>query len=118
MTQAEKIELVAVYDGWIKVGYAYLGGELMFQRKLNDAFGYDNKIIDNLKYLTSLDWLHPVAMKVLDDVYAFNTPIGSRIYGKIFNHCASKPKEGQYLDLFEAVVEGIVFINEQKFKTK
>jgi len=129
MTQKEKIEIVAMYDGWVKVGYSYLGGELLFQKKINHTFGYDNKSIDELKYITSLDWLHPVAMKVQVEILVFARDISAkaeadcnslrlciRKQSSIASACSRPCQNGQYLDLFESVVEAILFINQQKQK--
>jgi hypothetical protein len=124
MTQAEKIELIALYDGWEKTGISRLENKgslseykCLFRKSFTDSFRINNQMLENMPYLTDLNWLHPVAMKVLYHVSSINKPIGYRIYCRVFNHCASKPKDGQYIHLFEAVVCAIQFLNEQKQTT-
>ena len=112
MTQQEKIEIVAIYDGWEK--YDSIRRPVWYSKGSFRVDGFDIEHFG--KYLTSLDWLHPVAMKVLDELFLVNHKLPSRIYSKIYNHCASNMKGGQYLDLFESVVEGIIFFNQQKQK--
>ena len=116
MTQAEKIELVALYDGWEKSEFKFAKGHSF--TKSGYACIYEENLDYRMRYLQSLDWLHPVAMKVMDDSEPINGGNSVMIRYKICQKLRKKPINGQYLDLFEAVVEGIVFINEQKFQTK
>jgi hypothetical protein len=118
MTQSEKIELVAVYDGWRK--------QTTFRSTpwyLKDGVDEGGNIEHFNKYLTSLDWLHPVAMRVkkqLEDIMNNQREMCTRdtyfYIEQIDGSCAENQKDGQYIDLFEAVVLAILFINDQKQK--
>lgn len=88
------------------------------------------------KYLTSMDWIHPVAMKVLDELiaesdnlaeYYNNLPLFSeeareaKQMDKVENlnigirlSIIEKPINGEYIALFEAVYNGVKFLNQQK----
>jgi hypothetical protein len=114
MTQEQKIELIALYDGWEKTGYSVAENKRLFRKSCSDSFGFDNERLETMKYLTDLNWLHPVAMKVLDELSEISDIVALSLHRQIFYNCASKPKDGQYIDLFEAVVCAIQFINEQK----
>jgi hypothetical protein len=75
-----------------------------------------------MKYLTSLDWLHPVAMDVMDKLTElFNTTMHGDVFmpalDLIYNikrACYIRPINGEYIDLFNAVYEGIVYLNSTK----
>jgi len=126
MTQQEKIELIAMYDGWEKsefkfklTGYTFSKSGYCYVREID--------LESDMKYITSLDWLHPVAMKVQGEIRVFEMDIlakgsyGSlelciRKQSSIASSCSRPSQNGQYLNLFESVVEGILFINEQKQK--
>ena len=68
------------------------------------------------KYLTDLNALHKVAMDVMDilegdmlDVdYSYEHSIA------IFRAITERPINGQYIDLFKAVYDGIIFLNKSK----
>ena len=105
-----KIETIAIYDGWYK-------GDGIYQRKmLEPNKGWDILWIIDLQYLTSLDWLHPVAMKVLGEPKLKDKSDGITLRAKIIRACSYAPINGEYISLFNAVYEGIVFLNEQKSK--
>ena len=67
-----------------------------------------------MPYLTSLDWLHPVAMKVLGERKGRDD--AETVQSLIRVCCWIAPINGEYIDIFNAVYEGIVFLNELKSK--
>jgi hypothetical protein len=128
----EKIKTIADYDGW----------ELCVTGILYEKIGTNQPLqyLDNLPYLTSLDWLHPVAMKVMEGIrakelelidYYNNQPFHvdgdvnqEVIYGRqkvrigrlitnILLACSNRPINGEYIDLFNAVYDGIVYLKSQ-----
>ena len=106
-----KIETIAIYDGWYK-------GAATYQRKmLEPKKGLHILWISELQYLTSLDWLHTVAMKVLGELNELNYSYEeASIRYLITRGCVKKPINGEYVDLFNAVYDGIVFLNDLKSK--
>ena len=64
-------------------------------------------------FLTSLRLLHPVAMQVKAEILSFNHNLADwpEFYA-IINSCSVSPRDGMYIDLFNAVYDGIVAINE------
>ena len=112
----EKLLLITKYDGW-KVDPEYPEYTFMYK----DGAVYELK---DLAYLTDLNMLHPVAMKVKD------------MLGEIYNNtdreltikkdaddigttllvvCSYKPNsKGEYINLFNSVCEGIELINRYK----
>ena len=107
----EKIRVIAEFDGWVSPKHL---------QHLFDKEGYPQTSIDDLKYLTSMAWLHPVAMKVLGELREIYDE--KEVYTEpprmsaIIDSCSFKPINGQYIDLFLAVVEGIKFIDVEKGK--
>ena len=106
MTTQDKVKVIAEYD----------------TERLHFGKTYKQwlKSIGNLppdvnKYLTSLDWLHPVAMKVMDELRGleYSGDMSHTIY-TIRQYCATKPINGEYIDLLNAVYDGIVFLNSNK----
>ena len=70
---------------------------------------------EEMPFLTSMDYLHPVAVKVLDDLAVYFKPKSSRHRSNIIYCCRIKPNDkGEYTDLFNATYNAIVFINSQK----
>lgn len=63
------------------------------------------------KYLTDLNALHKVAMDVMDEL-----PLLSSNQHLIWCCMAKRPINGQYIALFNAVYDGVVFLNRQKSK--
>jgi hypothetical protein len=147
----EKIKTIAEYDGWEVIGepefkppYKIWAKQLPQGDKVIPYISPSGKEYSDwhkeLKYLTSLDWLHPVAMKVMEGIrakelelidYYNNQPF--RVDGDV-NHeviyakqkiriehgisnillaCSFAPINGEYIDLFNAVYEGIVYLKSQ-----
>jgi len=123
MTQKQKIELIALYDGWEK--YDSIRRPVWYSKGSFRVDGFDIEHFG--KYLTSLDWLHPVAMKVMDEILVFANDFFDKANCDLLRLCLQKHssigyaclqpcQNGQYLELFDAVVEEILFINQQKQK--
>jgi len=123
MTTQEKVKAIAEYDGFkfypnktnlFAEGY-YRKSE--FEIRLPNPFAPSE-----LKYLTSLDWLHPVAMNVLDETTkVFNDTLDGDVFVpasdfqyNIKRACYIRAINGEYIDLFNAVYEGIIFLNQNK----
>jgi len=109
-TQIEQTRVIAEYDGWkIDRSLAYRGMGAIPTHSLN--------------YLTDLNALHKVAMDVMDkltelfnataDSDVFITPASDLQY-KIKKACYLHPINGEYIDLFNAVYEGIVYLQNQE----
>lgn len=127
-TLQEKLEAIAVYAGWLVIPE----GTYIECHKHTIWFGHGGKYdcyhdihaLSELKYLTSLDWLHPVAMKVVDELIKISKENATttdaawaicKLASKIRMSCGKKPNSnGEYTDLFNAVYEGILFINQYK----
>jgi hypothetical protein len=87
----DKLKIIAEYDGWKNVGV-----ELM-----------------SSIYLTSLDALHPVAMKVLEELSKDWSFKAEKLTATISFACTQPPINGEYTDLFNATVEGIIYLQNQ-----
>jgi len=87
----DKLKIIAEYDGWKNVGV---------------------KLMRSM-YLTSLDFLHPVAMKVLRQLIAYADRESHIIETAIKQACCKPPINGEYSDLFDATVEGIIYLQNQ-----
>ena len=107
-----KIETIAIYDGWEEDCILEPGSTMLWRHKERDGFRW----FKDMPYLTSLDWLHPVAMKVLHDAVLIAKFDDISLMKKIIRACSCAPINGEYISLFNAVYEGIVFLNEQKSK--
>lgn len=112
--QIEMTRVIAEYDGW------------EYHDKSNtyhpDGYWTLAEIwagqwdIENMAYLTEIGWLHPVAMKVMDGLEQRDCHVGTNEYmliHRIEKACSLKPVNGQYIDLFTAVYNGIEFLNQQ-----
>lgn len=114
MSIQDKIKAIAEYDEWREDEVVDIGGRLYNNPQrahLGDNLGEGFAFLGDMKYLTSLDWLHPVAMKVLDDLRKLKE--GEDLSHMIFvlrHHCAIKPNNGEYWDLFNAVYDGLLFL--------
>jgi hypothetical protein len=109
MTTQDKVKVIAEYDGWVDdmhnmyVNPNYNKGTLMY--------------LSDMPYLTSLDSLHSVAMKVLDGLFVrdlIDNEEAQWSRATIRQYCATKPINGEYIDLFNAVYDGIIFLNSNK----
>ena len=107
-----KIETIAIYDGWEEDCILEPGSTMLWRHKERDGFRW----FKDMPYLTSLDWLHPVAMKVLGEPKLKDKSDGITIIAKIIRACSSAPINGEYIALFNAVYDGIVFLNQLKSK--
>jgi hypothetical protein len=84
----DKLKIIAEYDGWKNVGV-----ELM-----------------SSIYLTSLDALHPVAMKVMAALHKDWSFNAEKLTATISYACTKPPINGEYIALFNATVEGIIYL--------
>lgn len=119
MITNEMLQVVAEYDGWVNKP-ALKSGNFYCQK------GEKIKICNNedLPYATSMDWLHPVSLNTLNNLVSeFNISTKFNTYICASDHIANikkamykPPINGQYIDLFKAVYEAIIFINQNKEK--
>lgn len=115
--QIEMTRVIAEYDGWVESNVQPTHGRMVLYTKEDFS-----QWLGSFSYLTSLDWLHPVAMKVMDEIEiiinigkdADSFVEANSIRRNMIIMCYRKPINGQYIDLFTAVFNGIVFLNEQK----
>lgn len=132
MTTQDKIKVIAEYDGWELRGepefappYKIWIKHLPQGTKMIPYISPSGKEYDDwakeMKYLTSLDWLHVTAMKVMNGLCVIalskrgNIETKSkRLFHKIKEQCSTIPINGEYTDLFNAVYDGIVFLNSNK----
>lgn len=112
----EKIKTIAVYDGWLIIPegtYTQCHNQtIWFGHGGSFDCYHDITAIGDMKYTTSFDWLIPVAKKVckkLDRIDIAHMSITS---------CIIKVSGYRFdiNDLFEAVYNGIVLLNETKTK--
>ena len=125
--QKQKLVVIATYDGWVKDGYFYTKDTEM-------------EYLVDIPYLTCLNALHAVAMKVLDELSVPSKLNDSTkwlyqiyqslpecsdeefrilesieiIISDIKQACYQKPINGEYIALFEEVYNGVNFLNQQK----
>ena len=117
----EMLQVVAEYDGWVKKSEIHPLNGSYYAKEIKEQSKVVSLTLFDFEYDISMDWLHPVAMKVID-VLCVNTlsaGMGSRIkYKKLVKAIESalicRPINGQYIDLFNAVHEAISFINQNK----
>jgi hypothetical protein len=128
MTQEQigQTRVIALYDKWLEIHegtYAECHRQtLWFGHGGKFNCYYDITAVSDLKYLTSLDWLHPVAMEVMDKLTElFNDTMDGDVFMPVFDleynikrSCYIRPINGEYIDLFNAVYDGIVFLNDNK----
>ena len=122
MTTQDKLKVIAEYDGWVKIGSLH-----PFKPSLGHQYRKDGLIgvswLSKMPYLTSLDWLHPVAMKIADVIcVSILSSRGSKrikckkLIREIESACFCRAVNGEYTTLFNAVYEGIEFLNQNKPK--
>lgn len=115
MTTLDKVRVIAEYDGWELVSETIEGRQLYCANKpIVGRLKYE--FSDEMYYLTSLDWLHPCAMKVMDELRQTKAVHRQFYIADIYENCSEKPINSEYIDLFNAVYEGIIFLNSQKEK--
>jgi hypothetical protein len=110
MENNEKIKTIAEYDGWVVKGNTATKYDLKGEFLKGDHVAFVPTGMC-YSYLTSLDWLHPVAMKVLSELYKIKGELAHT--GKIVNNCSRCSVSGKYIDLFNAVYDGIVYLKSQ-----
>ena len=135
MTTQDKVKVIAEYDGWELRGnpefiepYKIWIKQLPQGTKMIPYISPSGKEYDDwakeMKYATSMDWLHPVAMKVLDETTkVFNDTLDKDVFVpasdfqyNIKRACYIRAINGEYIDLFNAVYDGIVFLNSNSNK--
>ena len=98
MTDLEKINEIAEYD---------FGGK-------------ENITLPVPDYLRNLNALHMVAMKLMDDLQSLFKPhnegnMHSRVLRTaVMCSCSDKPVNGEFVDLFSSVYDGVSFIKKHK----
>lgn len=113
MTTQDKVKVIAEYDGWVNTGLLHpFKPENGYQYRKEGLIGVS--WLPKMQYLTSLDWLHPVAMKVLKSLECEDKCDLPSEFWNIVNCCHLQPINGEYIDLFNAVYDGIVFLNSNK----
>jgi hypothetical protein len=148
MENNEKIKVIAEYDGWVVKGepefkppYKIWAKQFPQVYKLIPYISPSGEEYNdwhkNFKYLISLDWLHPVAMKVLKELrakelklidYYNNQPFHvdgdvnqivlkaksinklEQVVSNMHYAFLCDPVNGEYIDLFNAVYDGIVYL--------
>ena len=124
-TQIEQTRVIAEWDGWELRGepdfihpYKIWIKQMQTGTKMIPYISPSGKEYDgwhkDMKYLTSLDWLHPVAMDVLSKLHEDNSFKKLNIEATIECSCVKPPINGEYIDLFNAVYEGIVYLQNQE----
>lgn len=121
----EMLQVVAEYDGWelkgepnfippYKIWIKHLPqGTNMIPYISPSGKEYDDWA-KQMKYATSMDWLHPVAMKVLKSLQCEDKGDLPSEFWNVVNCCSLPPINGQYIDLFKANYEAILFIKQNK----
>jgi hypothetical protein len=127
MTTQDKVKVIAEYDGWVNTGLLHpFKPVLGYQYRKEGLIGVS--WLSKMPYLTSLDWLHGTAMKVIDEVknYSYSLSehitesrlkhnyIHTELFPTLIDSCCKEPINGEYVDLFNAVYDGIVFLNSNK----
>lgn len=118
----DKIKVIAEYDGWYNhTSNSY--PEHKYMRHPSRGMLIVGTI--NTSYLTDLNTLHPVAMRVLEDLETEFTKTNKYDAIKVImpaqivikHACHTKPNESrQYVTLVDAVYKGIILLNELKTK--
>lgn len=115
--QIEMTRVIAEYDGW-----KYHDKSDVYRPNgywtLAEIWA-GKWVLEDMAYLTEMNWLHPVVMKVMDGLRQRFCYVGTQEYvliHRIEKSCYIKPINGQYIDLFTAVYNGISFLNEQTVK--
>lgn len=101
----EKIKEVAEFDGW-----KHIEGKALMKHPNHGHYWHN----EALPYLTSLDFLHPVAMKVLGQLLAYADRESHIIETAIKQACAKPPINGEYTALVDAVYDAIVYLKQHE----
>lgn len=112
--QIEQTRAIAIYAGWTEDTYSPDNED---QRWISPVVNETCKHypLKYMKFLTSLDWLHPVAMKVLNDLNVYFNLKSNSYSSNIIYCCRLIPNDrGEYTDLFNATYDGIAFLSTQK----
>lgn len=120
----EKIKEIAEFDGWLIIP----DGTYRECHNQTIWFGHGGKFdcyhditaASDMPYLTDLNALHRVALDVMDRLKAnvdslfFSRPIkraeSMKLRGGIYLAILSRPINGQYTDLVDAVYDAIVYL--------
>lgn len=97
----EKIKEIAEFDGWVKRSTQSVDGAELYENKQY------MKWLHRMPYLTDLNALHRVALDVMDRVAGVH-------YDLIQSALLSRPINGQYTDLVDAVYEAIVYLKKHE----
>jgi len=117
--QIEMTRVIAEYDGWKYHDKSDVYRPNGYWTLAEIWAGW--WVLEDMAYLTEMNWLHPVAMKVMGELEiiinigkdADSFVDANSIRRNMIIMCYRKPINGQYIDLFTAVYNGIVFLNEQ-----
>jgi uncharacterized protein YpuA (DUF1002 family) len=74
------------------------------------------EIEEHSRYLTSMDWLHPVAMKVKGQLKQSKAMHWQFYNANIALSLSSEPINGEYIDLFNDCYKAIQLLNQMKEK--
>ena len=119
----EQIIDIATYDGWNVIPEGTYNEchnqTIWFGHGGNYDCYIDITAISGMKYLISLDWLHPVAMRVIDELFAIeyvhNDKIALAQTKEIYEGCMCKPNaQGEYDQLFNSVHAAVKIIKKYK----
>jgi hypothetical protein len=122
MNTSEQIRVIAEYDGWRLKPISTAGSpktKRWFHPTLKGLGGrlslMEHKL-DSMPYLTDLNYLHKVAMRVLDELEAYiDNPKTTNYRTGIYFGCRQKPNaQGEYTDLLQATYNGITYLNNLK----
>ena len=120
--QIEQTRVIALYDKWLVIPegtYAECHRQTIW-------FGHGGKFdcyhditaVSDMPYLTDLNALHKVAMDVTQELRKEKKELNQfeteYLIGSIRLGMFSIPINGQYIDLFNAVYDGCLFLNQYK----
>ena len=114
----EKLRILAGYDGWKQ----YPQSQMQWAKHVEEIedVSYSKQWLKNSElsiYVNSLDWLHPVAMRVIDELQGkHDDGLSKGVICRLKEACHTKPINGEYLDLYAATIAGIEFINKVRLK--
>lgn len=116
MTTNEIIKEIAVYDG-----YTHKEAETdgyFVREEYQEGYEYIFTYIDLGAYLTDLNILHRVAVKVVNEImqYVYQADLNAeKLYGNILSSIWDIPNEqGEYITLATATAEAIIYLKKYK----